>query len=140
MLQPATSDKESPVMTVWPGIGSRPQPLGRLHSGSRIGYGFFTLGKIWALVSIPVSIVVYLWRLLPGRCRRYALTNQRVIVRLGLTAKAGPSMAWTSSTQSNWRSCPARNGCILATWFSRRTARRSFACRAFPGPKVSRPV
>jgi len=84
---------ESPVMTVWPGIGSMTAGrwVGRM-AGSRIGYSFFTLGKLWALVTIPVSIVVYLWRLLPGRCRRYALTNRRVMVRLGLTAKEGPSI------------------------------------------------
>jgi hypothetical protein len=80
-------------MTVWPGIGSMPAGrwVGQV-SGSRIGRGFFTLGKLWALATIPVSLLVYLWRLMPGRCHRYALTDQRVIVRLGLTAKEGPSI------------------------------------------------
>jgi hypothetical protein len=88
-----TSEKESPVMTVWPGIGS--MTAGRwvgCVAGNRLGTGFFTLGKLWALATIPVSLVVYFWRLMPGFCRRYALTNQRVIVRVGLTAKEGPSI------------------------------------------------
>lgn len=94
MSSSTMSENESPVMTVWPGIGS--MPAGRWvgqASGNRIGRGFFTLGKLWALATIPVSLLVYLWRLMPGRCRRYALTDRRVIVRLGLTAKEGPSIA-----------------------------------------------
>jgi hypothetical protein len=81
-------------MTVWPGIGSMTAGrwVGSL-SGNRIGNGFFTLGKILALATIPLSLAVYFWRLMPGLCRRYALTSQRVTVRFGLTAKPGPSIA-----------------------------------------------
>ena len=69
--------------------------LGRwvgLLAGNRLGYGFFTLGKLLALATIPVSLGVYLWRLMPLVCRRYTLTNRRVIIQLGLTAKEGPSI------------------------------------------------
>ncbi len=67
-------------------IGRR---IGQL-AGNRLGYGFFTLGKLFALATIPVSLVVYLWRLMPGACRRYTLTNSRLTIQLGLTAKNGP--------------------------------------------------
>ena len=70
-------------------IGRR---IGQL-AGNRIGYGFFTLGKLLALATIPVSLLVYLWRLMPGACRRYTLTNRRIIIQLGLTAKDGPSIS-----------------------------------------------
>ena len=65
--------------------------VGRL-AGNRLGYGFFTLGKLLALVTIPVSLVVYLWRLMPAACRRYTLTNRRLVIQRGLTAKDGPSI------------------------------------------------
>ena len=84
---------EKKIMTVWPGIGS--MALGRWvgrMAGNRLGYGFFTLGKLLALATIPVSLVVYLWRLMPGACRRYTLTNRRLIIQHGLTAKDGPSI------------------------------------------------
>jgi len=84
---------ENKIMTVWPGIGS--MALGRwvgLMAGNRLGSGFFTLGKLLALATIPVSLTVYLWRLMPGACRRYTLTNRRLIVQRGLTAKDGPSI------------------------------------------------
>ena len=80
-------------MTIWPGIGS--MALGRWvarMAGNRLGYGFFTLGKLLALATIPVSLALYLWRLMPGICRRYTLTNRRLIIQLGLTAKDGPSL------------------------------------------------
>jgi hypothetical protein len=80
-------------MTVWPGIGSMPlgRWVGRL-AGNRVGLGFFTLGKLLALATIPISLAVYLWRLMPWACRRYTLTGRRLIIKLGLTAKDGPSI------------------------------------------------
>ncbi len=84
---------QTKIMTVWPGIGS--MALGRwvgLLAGNRLGYGFFTLGKLLALATIPVSLGVYLWRLMPWVCRRYTLTNRRVGIQRGLTAKEGPSI------------------------------------------------
>jgi len=87
------AEQETAVMTVWPSIGS--MPLGRWvgrQAGNRLGYGFFTLGKLLALLTIPVTLGVYFWRLMPRVCRRYALTDRRLIVRHGLTAKDGPSI------------------------------------------------
>jgi hypothetical protein len=80
-------------MTVWPGIASMAvgRWVGRM-AGNRTGYGFFTLGKLLALVTIPVSLIAYLWRLMPGACRRYALTGRRLMIQHGLTAQDGPSL------------------------------------------------
>ncbi len=50
----------------------------------RTGVGFFTLGKLFALLTIPISLSVYAWRLMPYRARRYTLTNRRVVVQKGL--------------------------------------------------------
>jgi hypothetical protein len=86
-------DKEMRIMTVWPGIGS--MPLGRWvgkMAGNRSGFGFFTLGKLLALATIPISLCVYLWRLMPWSCRRYTISNRRLMIQLGLTAKDGPSI------------------------------------------------
>ena len=71
---------------VWPTVGATRAGrfVGRL-AGAKLGWGeFFTLGKLLALVSIPVSLAVFVWQLLPYFCRRYALTNRRIIVRKGL--------------------------------------------------------
>ena len=73
---------------VWPTIGAvrAGRLVGRL-AGVRMGWGeFFTLGKLLALVTIPISLAVFGWQLLPYVCRRYTLTNRRIIIRKGLVA------------------------------------------------------
>jgi len=73
---------------VWPTIGATcaGRWVGRL-AAVRLGIGeFFTLGKLLALATIPVSLTVFFWQLMPYFCRRYALTNRRIIIRKGLSA------------------------------------------------------
>jgi hypothetical protein len=84
---------ESPLMTVWPTIGAT--AVGRLVGrlcGLGLGVGFFTLGKLMALATIPVSLVVFCWQLMPYICRRYALTDRRIIIQKGLQAVEGQAI------------------------------------------------
>jgi hypothetical protein len=71
---------------VWPTIGAT--RLGRVvgQAGAvRVGFGeFFTLGKLLALAMIPLALVVFAWQLMPYVCRRYVLSNRRIIIRRGL--------------------------------------------------------
>ena len=76
---------------VWPTIGAyrAGRIVGQL-AAVPIGWGeFFTLGKLLAIAAIPLSLVVYAWQLMPFVCRRYTLTNRRIIVRKGLSAVDG---------------------------------------------------
>jgi hypothetical protein len=81
---------EIPIMTVWPTIGATAigRWVGRL-CGVRLGRGFFTLGKLLALATIPVSLTVFLWQLLPFFCRRYCLTDRRLVIQHGYQAVEG---------------------------------------------------
>lgn len=85
---------ELPVVTVWPSIAAF--PLGRWVGrmcGLRLGFGrFFTLGKLLAVATIPVSLAVYFWRVAPWVARRYSLTDRRLIIRQGLSGAEGPSI------------------------------------------------
>ncbi len=79
---------EVPCKVVWPTIGATAlgRLVGRLAS-IRLGWGeFFTLGKLLAVATLPLSLAVYGWQLTPYGCRRYMLTNRRIIVRKGLMA------------------------------------------------------
>ena len=71
---------------VWPTIAAT--RLGRLVgelAAVRLGWGeFFTLGKLLAVATIPLSFSVFGWQLMPYVCRRYSLTNRRIIIRKGL--------------------------------------------------------
>lgn len=71
--------------TVWPTIGAT--PLGRLvgkMAGNRTGMGFFTLGKVLAILAIPAALAAYAWKVLPPGVRRYRLTNRRIVIQKGL--------------------------------------------------------
>ncbi len=72
-------------MIVWPTIGATRigRWIGRL-CGIRTGYGFFTLGKLFALATIPISLVLYFWKVLPYVGRRYRLTSRRVVIQKAL--------------------------------------------------------
>ena len=76
---------EVTVMTVFPTLGASGagRLMGRL-CGIRTGIGFFTLGKLFALLLIPVAIPLFALSLLPGVIRRYRLTNRRIVVQKGL--------------------------------------------------------
>lgn len=79
--------REVTVMTVWPTLGASGagRLIGRLCS-IQAGFGFFTLGKLFALLLIPVAIPLFALSLLPGVMKRYTLTNRRVVVQSGLSA------------------------------------------------------
>ena len=94
-VAPAT-EREVTVMTVWPSLAATAYGRwwGRRFS-NEIGITLFglpiTLGRIMALVSIPFILPVYFHTLIPKlpfvfwgvpnpSCRRYRLTNKRVIV------------------------------------------------------------
>ena len=96
MQQPITGVMPSELSevtckVVWPTIGA--MRAGRLVgqlSDLRMGVGeFFTLGKLMALATIPISLAVFGWQLMPIVCRRYTLTNRRIIIRKGLMAVDG---------------------------------------------------
>ena len=60
--------------------------MGRLCA-SRAGFGIFTLGNFSALATIPLSLALYFWLRMPYLCRRYTLTNRRIIVCRGLAPR-----------------------------------------------------
>lgn len=78
---------EAPVMTVWPTLGAL--RLGRWigrYAAMGWGWGPLTVGALFALATIPLSLALFCWLFAPVVCRRYALTTRRVIVRRGLGA------------------------------------------------------
>lgn len=91
-----TDDREVTVMTVWPSIGATAYGRwwGRRFANS-VGITLFgvplTVGRLMALISIPFILPVYFHMLVPRlpfvfwgvpnpACRRYRLTNRRVVV------------------------------------------------------------
>jgi hypothetical protein len=77
---------EVTIMTVWPTLAA--SPIGRWIGRMCMVGGKSPLapGKLLAVLLIPLAIGGFFVSLLPGVCRRYRLTNRRVVVQKGLTA------------------------------------------------------
>jgi hypothetical protein len=86
--RPSPARPEATVMVVWPTIAATAagRLVGRWSAIQTGPGGFFTLGKLLALATIPVSLAVFGWQLMPYVCRRYLLTNRRIIIQAGLSA------------------------------------------------------
>jgi hypothetical protein len=128
-------------MTVWPGIGS--MALGRWvgrMAGNRLGHGFFTLGKPLALATIPVSLTIYLWRLMPAACRRYTLTNRRLVIQLGLTAKDGPSIGLEEFDSIEVAILPGQDWLHAGDLVLKREGKEVFRLRGVSRPEAFRQV
>ncbi|MGD9719840.1 MAG: PH domain-containing protein [Pirellulales bacterium] len=80
-------EREVTVMTVFPTLAAYPpgRLMGRLCA-IQAGFGFFSLGKLFALLLIPFAVGLFAFSLLPFVIRRYSLTNRRVIIQKGLRA------------------------------------------------------
>ena len=92
-MRPAIAGSASPhsreltSSIVWPSIGAT--RYGRLigqWASDRRGIGPFTLGKVWALASVPLALGVFAWQLLPFVTRRYRITDRRILIEKGLSA------------------------------------------------------
>jgi hypothetical protein len=89
------SVKETTIMTVWPsnamfGLG---RWLGMLYAQRFPDIYFLRIGNLWALLSIPIALVLFFMRVAPFIGQRYTLTNRRVVVYKGLLIEEERSVA-----------------------------------------------
>jgi hypothetical protein len=85
---------ESTVKVVWPTIGATAagRLVGRLAGLHLPGDRFHLLGRLLAFATIPISLAVFVWQLLPITIRRYRLTTRRIIIEKGLRKVEGPAI------------------------------------------------
>jgi hypothetical protein len=78
--------RETTIMTVWPSVArfSLGRMLGQAYDIRMPDIYFLRLGRLIALLAIPVSLVLFFMRIAPGIGTRYTLTNRRLIVHKGL--------------------------------------------------------
>jgi hypothetical protein len=84
----ATLDQhETTVTVVWPTIGAT--RLGRIVgtlAGLRLpGDPLHVIGRTMAAASIPLSLCVFFWQVLPFVARRYRVTDRRIVIQRGLS-------------------------------------------------------
>ena len=86
--------RETTLSTRWPTIAATAagRLVGRL-AGVEIGWGrVFTVGTLLAVATVPLSLAVFAWQLMPFVARRYRLTNRRVVIQKGLSAVDGEAV------------------------------------------------
>lgn len=81
-----SSTAETTVMTVFPSIAawSLGRALGQLYSIHSGPTKSITFGRMFLAMGAPLALPLYFLNLAPWVCRRYRLTNRRVIVQQGL--------------------------------------------------------
>ncbi len=81
-------------MTIWPSIAATApgRLVGRL-AAIRAGAGILTVGNLLAVLTIPISLAVYAWRLLPYVATRYTVTNRRIVIQKGLRPSEAESIS-----------------------------------------------
>jgi hypothetical protein len=79
--------KEVAVMTVWPSIAAYApgRALGSLFAIRWPDIYFLRLGRLLALLAIPIVLPLYFLKVLPFIGTRYLLTNRRIVVLRGIT-------------------------------------------------------
>lgn len=87
---------ERTVTTVWPTIGAYAlgRWVGRLAGCSPPGDRFRVVGRALAYATIPVSLAVYAWQLMPFVARCCRLTSERIVVLAGLQRREERSVAF----------------------------------------------
>lgn len=95
-----TDGVETTVMTVWPSVaGMRLAgfPVGKMIGqllNNKTGFYIFTLGNLFALLVIPVALVLYFKRVGPFVATRYRVTNKRILVERGLAGVEEKAVAF----------------------------------------------
>ncbi|MBN2293519.1 MAG: PH domain-containing protein [Pirellulales bacterium] len=78
---------ESTLTVRWPTITAT-APGRWVGRFATVGPNFGTvvsLGTLLSVVTVPISLAVYAWQLMPFVARRYRLTDRRVVIERGLT-------------------------------------------------------
>jgi hypothetical protein len=84
---------EVEVTITWPSVAAMKlaglpvgKMLGKLFA-IRTGVYIFSVGNLFCLLSIPVALILYFKRIGPVVAVRYRLTNLRIVVERGLSAR-----------------------------------------------------
>ena len=79
-----SSVSETTSLIVWPSNGS--SGIGRMLGGmyeSDLGFSVFTLGNLFALLSVPIGAALFIAKFDPFFGVRYRISNRRIMVERG---------------------------------------------------------
>jgi hypothetical protein len=127
---------------VWPTIGATRagRLVGRL-AAMRWGVGrLLTLGNLFAVATIPLSLAAFCWQLMPYVCRRYALTNRRIIIRDGLRPRDAHWIGLDEFDRIDIQVLPGQQWLHAGDLVFRNGDTEVFRLRGVPRPEICRQV
>ncbi len=133
---------EAIAKVVWPTIGATScgRLVGRLCA-IRLGVGrVFTLGNLLALATIPISLAVFFWQLMPGVIRRYGLTSRRIVVFKGLVRMEERSIGLDEFDTIEIRLLPGQEWLRTGELVFLRNGEEVFHLSGVPRPEVFRAI
>ena len=128
---------ETTLTTRWPTIAAT--SAGRLvgrWSALPGGFGVFTLGTLMAAVTIPISLTVFCWQLMPVVCRRYRLSDRRIVVQKGLSAVEERSIGLDEFDTVEIRVLPGQEWLRTGELLFLRDGQEVFRLSGVPRPQV----
>ena len=133
---------ENTLTVRWPTItATTPGRLvGRLAA---VGPGFgtiLTLGVLLSVVTLPISLAVYAWQLMPFVARRYRLTNRRIVIQRGLTPVEAASIAYEDFDTLEVETLPGQTWLHAGELIFQRAGQEVFRLSGVSRPEVFRQV
>ena len=133
---------ESTLTVRWPTItATKPGRLVGQCAGIGPGFGtVLTLGVLLSVATLPVSLAVYAWQLMPFAARRYRLTNRRIVIQCGLTPVDGPSIAYEDFDAIEVQTLPGQAWLHAGDLVFRSEGKEIFRLSGVSRPEVFRQV
>ncbi len=133
---------ESTLTVRWPTITATVpgRLVGRLAA---VGPGFgttLTLGVLLSVITLPISMAVYAWQLMPFVARRYRLTDRRIVVQRGLTPVEGASITYDQFDEIEVQTLPGQAWLHAGELVFRRDGQEVFRLSGVCRPEVFRRV
>ena len=136
------TNTENTLTVRWPTItATTPGRLvGRLAA---LGPGFGTIltqGVLLSVVTLPISLAVYAWQLMPFVARRYRLTDRRIVIQRGLTPIEHASIAYEGFDALEVETLPGQAWLHAGELVFRRDGQEVFRLSGVSRPKIFRQV
>lgn len=135
-------NNENTLTVRWPTITATAP--GRLAGRfATVGPNFGTtvsLGVLLSVVTLPISLAVYAWQLMPFVARRYRLTDRRIVVQRGLTPVEHESITYDQFDEIEIETLPGQDWLHAGELVFKRAGQEVLRLSGVSRPQVFRQV
>lgn len=122
----------------WPSIGTcrLGRAIGRWSEISWHRSPALPVGLLLALLVVPLAFGVYFWIRLPGRYRRYLLTDRRITILQGFAGKIQEAIGWEEFDEIRLEILPGQRGLRCGDVVFIRAGQSVLCLRSVPLPET----